>query len=323
VNGGPPTSFPPGPGRPFGDLPPPPTPLRRPKFQHPYGRHVLFFALTFFTTSFTQAFAYLLATIGTAANPFAFFTWATFTSGLWYSIPILIILSAHEFGHYFACRHHDVDATLPYFIPAPLPLTGTLGAVIRIREPFPSKRALFDIGVAGPIAGFLALLPFLYWGMSLSEVTTIPEDGSAIYFGEPLLWKLIAYAYFGPLPEGTDVALHPMGFAAWWGMLATALNLLPFGQLDGGHIMYANLGRRAIWFSAATLAAVVLLTSLSASWYSMATMLLVMALLFGFRHPVVIEDRVTLDGPRRMVSILAIVVFVLCFTPTPIEMGRP
>src|SRR5207253_1396944 len=124
---------------------------------------------------------------------------------------------------------------------------------IRIREPFPSKKALFDIGVAGPIAGFVALLPFLVAGLKMSTVA--PSTSGSMYFGEPLLWKLGEWAYFGVLhfgivpPGGADVALHPMGFAAWWGMLATALNLLPFGQLDGGHIMYAALGKRAHWLS--------------------------------------------------------------------------
>jgi hypothetical protein len=113
-------------------------PLRRPKFQHDYRRHLLFFLATLFTTSFTRAWQEFFFA---GANPLPYLTWAVFVDGLWYSIPVLLILSAHEFGHYFACRHHDVDATLPYFLPAPLPLTGTLGAVIRIREPFPSKRA--------------------------------------------------------------------------------------------------------------------------------------------------------------------------------------
>jgi membrane-associated protease RseP (regulator of RpoE activity) len=289
---------------------PRPPPL---KFQHRYVRHIVFFLLTLCTTTIAGA-------LGAGENPFASFTWATLAPGLSYSLPLLAILSAHEFGHYFACRYHNVDATLPYFIPAPLPLTGTLGAVIRIREAFPSKRALFDIGVAGPIAGFVALLPFLYWGMSLSRLMPVPADGSAIYFGEPLLWKLLERWQFGVIPDGVDVFLHPMGFAAWWGMLATALNLLPFGQLDGGHIMYANLGRRASTISIATLVLVVLLTLRSPSWVSMALMLVAMAVFFGFRHPRVLDDEVPLDAPRRLVAVLAILIFVLCLTTEQIFM---
>ena len=291
-------------------LPPP-----RPKFQHPYGRHLVFFGLTFLTTTFAPAFTLLY--IG--ANPLQALTWNVFLGGLWYSLPLLTILSAHEFGHYFACRYHRVDCTLPYFLPAPLPLTGTLGAVIRIREAFPSKRALFDIGVAGPIAGFVMLVPFLIWGMLLSNVTVMPPDGSVIYFGEPLFWKLLERIHFGVLENGADVALHPMGFAAWWGMLATAVNLLPFGQLDGGHLMYAALGRRAAWFSAITLGIIVLLTLRSSSWVAMAVMMTVMAFWFGFRHPRIIDEHEPLDRSRRVVAVIALVIFVLCFTPVPIE----
>lgn len=306
---------------------PPPPPVRR-RFQHRWRLHLLLFALTFCTTTFAQSAAFLRVPEAIAVNlwtgqwaldPLAGFTWQAFTTGLWYSLPLLTILSAHEFGHYFACRYHKVDATLPYYIPAPLPLTGTLGAVIRIREAFPSKKALFDIGVAGPIAGFVALLPFLFWGLSQSHVGPIPQDEGLIYFGEPLLWKLGEWIHFGAIAEGHDTFLEPMAFAAWWGMLATALNLLPFGQLDGGHIMYAALGRRAAWVSVATLMTVVLLNIGSASWAFFALMLVVMAFLFGFRHPRIHDEHVPLDPMRKAIAVLAAVIFLLCFTPVPID----
>jgi membrane-associated protease RseP (regulator of RpoE activity) len=291
----------------------------RPKFQHRYGVHLLLFGLTFFTTTFAQSIGAIWMTGGAVGIQTAF-TWDLFTAGLWYSIPLLTILSAHEFGHYFACRRHNVDATLPYFLPAPLPLTGTLGAVIRIKEPFPSTRALFDIGVAGPIAGFVALVPLLYWGMLMSDVSVLPAGGGGvIYFGEPLLWKAVEYGIFGAVPDGSDVMVHPLGFAAWWGMLATSLNLLPFGQLDGGHIMYAALGRHAAWLSRLTLVAVVLLTVQSASWAAMALMMIVMAFYFGFRHPRVVNEAITLTPARRLVALVALVIFALCFTPVPIQ----
>lgn len=307
----------------------PPPPVRRRRFQHRWSRHILLFVLTFFTTTFAQAQSFLLVPAAIYAmwttgqwdiNPFMGFTWPIFLNGLWYSLPLLTILSAHEFGHYFACRIHRVDATLPYFIPAPLPLTGTLGAVIRIREAFPSKNALFDIGVAGPIAGFVALVPFLVWGISLSEVDAVPVGEATLYFGEPLLWRLFEWLRFGSIPEGYDTFLNPMAFAAWWGMLATALNLLPFGQLDGGHIMYAALGRRAAWVSAATLLIVLLLTLGSTSWSLFALMLVVMALMFGFRHPSIHDEDVPLDPTRRAVAIIAALIFIVCFTPVPINM---
>lgn len=266
----------------------------RPKFQHRYWLHLLLFVVTLGTT--------------------------TLTGGFWYSIPVLLILGAHEFGHYVLCRMHDVDATLPYFIPGPPPpilLTGTFGAVIRIRQAFPSTRALFDIGIAGPIAGFVVLVPFLAWGIHYSQVLPIQEP--RIWLGEPLLIKAIIRLQFGVIPTGYDVSLHPMAFAAWWGMLATALNLMPFGQLDGGHIVYSLVGRRAWMVSVATLAGVVLLTVVSWSWIAMTIMLLVMALVLGVHHPRVIDDTTSLGTTRRLLAVFALVMFLLCFTPVPIE----
>jgi membrane-associated protease RseP (regulator of RpoE activity) len=293
--------------------PPPP----RRKFQHRYARHVLFFVLTLLTTSFTEALLFLW-NAPPGENPFRLFTFETFVRGLWYSLPLLTILGAHEFGHYFYCRRHDVDATLPYFIPAPVPLTGTFGAVIRIREPFPSKRALFDIGVAGPIAGFVALLPFLFAGLAMSTVAPIP--GNVPSFGEPLIFKLAIWLQFGTRPDGYDVFLHPMAFAAWWGTLATALNLLPFGQLDGGHISYAVLGGRARYVSAITLISAVLLTVVSLSWAAVTVMMVIMAVFLGVGHPRVIDEETPLSDRRRLVAACAAVIFIVCFTPIPIHL---
>ena len=240
--------------------------------------------------------------------------------GLIYSVPILLILGAHEFGHYYYCRKHQVDASLPYFLPTPLPLfTGTFGAVIRIRQAFPSVRALFDIGIAGPIAGFVVLLPFLYWGVTLSGVVKIPASAEVIYFGEPLLFKAVARWHFGALPPGFDIVLHPMGFAAWFGMLATAMNLLPFGQLDGGHIAYAVFGPRARYLSMATLLIIGLLMIWSFSWISMALIMLAMAFFLGFRHPPIVDEGTPLDARRQIVALVALAIFVLCFTPVPIQ----
>lgn len=268
-------------------LPPPP-----PKFQHTVGRPLLLFLLTVATT--------------------------TLFVGPWYSFAILLILGAHEFGHYFACRWHNVDCTLPYFLPAPLPMTGTLGAVIRIREPFPSRRALFDIGVAGPLAGFVTLIPFLIIGISLSTVDVVPDGDIGIWLGEPYLFKWIARQVHGPLLEGTDIFIHPLGYAAWFGMLATALNLLPFGQLDGGHIAYAVLGPRARYLSMATLGLVITLAFLTESWIVMAVMLTAMAWFMGVRHPAPLDDHTPLTPGRILVALLALAILIGCFTPEPI-----
>jgi membrane-associated protease RseP (regulator of RpoE activity) len=297
-----------------------------PKFQHRYLWHVVLFLATLATTSFVGWGHYLSFrfSVGTATVAQATST-AWILAGLSYSVPLLLILGAHEFGHYWYCRRHDVDATLPYFLPAPVPLTGTFGAVIRIKEGFPSTRALFDIGVAGPIAGFVVLLPFLYWGVGHSAIVKFPEStGDVIYFGEPLLLKAVAWWHFGQLPEGFDLVLHPTGFAAWFGMLATALNLLPFGQLDGGHIAYAAFGPRARFVSLATLLVTLGLTIVSMSWISMALIMLAMAFFLGVRHPRIPDEGAPLGARRRWIAVVALAIFVLCFTPVPIEtfLGR-
>ena len=289
------------------------------KFRHRYWVHILWFLLTVATTTWSGWGQYAGFKISLGVYTFADLWQFRWYLGLIYAAPMLLILGAHEFGHYYYCRKHNVDATLPYFLPAPLPLTGTFGAVIRIREAFPSVKALFDIGVAGPIAGFVVLLPFLYWGVTLSGVAKIPQSADIIYFGEPLLFKMMAKWHFGVLPPGHDIILHPIGFAAWFGMLATALNLLPFGQLDGGHIAYAVFGSRARYISMLTLAATVLLILRSFSWISMALIMLAMAFFLGVRHPQIVDEGTPLDTNRKLVALLALVIFVLCFTPVPIE----
>jgi membrane-associated protease RseP (regulator of RpoE activity) len=274
------------------------------RFQHRYWLHAAFFLATLASTTYVGRF------------------WGaelSWVDGLAYSLPILAILTAHEFGHYVACRIHQVDATLPYYIPAPfLPLTGTLGAVIKIREPFPHKRALFDIGVAGPIAGFVMLLPFLWWGVAHSDLIRA-DHSTGIWLGEPLLLKFFKWLSFGPLGPDADISIHPVGFAAWFGMLATSLNLLPFGQLDGGHLAYAYAGRRARFVSMGTLTITLLLCIQSLSWLAMAIMMAAMAVFLGFGHPTVIDEDAPLDRRRTLVLVAAIVIFALCFTPVPIE----
>jgi len=238
--------------------------------------------------------------------------------GLWYSVTILAILGCHELGHYYACRYYRVDASLPYFLPAPF-LTGTLGAFIRIREPIPTKRMLFDIGVAGPIAGFVVAVPALFLGLSLSHLLPLPEDFVGFSLGEPLLFRLAAWITWGTAPEGYSLNLHPMAFAAWFGLLATALNLFPIGQLDGGHISYAALGARSTQLTMAAAGTVILLTLLSSSWIAWAVLMVFMLIKFGPRHPRTLDHHIPLDRRRLLVAIGALVMFILCFTPAPIE----
>jgi len=241
-------------------------------------------------------------------------------NGLWYSASILSILGAHEFGHYFACRIYGVNASLPYFLPAPLPLTGTLGAFIRIRQSIPGKRELFDIGIAGPIAGFIVAIPVLLVGMSLSRVAALPADTTGFFeLGEPLLFRAAAWLVLGTPPEGYSINLHPMAFAAWFGLLATALNLFPIGQLDGGHISYAVFGRKSTLVTFATVGSLVGLTFVSSSWIVWTVLTVVMLIAFGPRHPRTSDEDIPLDRTRRQLAVVAFIMFVLCFTPAPIE----
>jgi hypothetical protein len=295
----------------------PPVPARR--FQHAVWKHVLLFLLTLATTTLAGADHYY-AFLSEFRRKEVPLDWSLLVSGLWYSLTILGILGAHEMGHYVACRRYRIDATLPYFLPVPPPfLTGTLGAVIRIRETFPTRTVLFDIGVAGPIAGFVVLVPALFYGLTLSYIVPAPTEGSGLYLGEPLLFQWAAQFMFGAVPDGYTINMHPMVFATWFGMLATALNLLPFGQLDGGHITYATLGRLSTPVSIVTVGSALVMTFVSTSWIVMTVMMLVMLFLLGPRHPRVLYEWEPLAPGRRWIALAALVILALCFTPVPIE----
>ena len=243
----------------------------------------------------------------------------SFVQGAWYSLTILAILGTHEFGHYLACRYYGLDASLPYFLPAPLPLTGTAGAVIRIWEPIPTKRMLFDIGAAGPISGFVVAVPALFLGLQLSRTVPLPDDFVGMSLGEPLLFQLAAWLTWGNAPNGHTINLHPMGLAAWLGLLITALNLFPIGQLDGGHIAYAALGRRSTVISLLTAGTVIGLAFFSMSWVVWAGLMLLMIIFLGPRHPRTADEHIPLDPTRQWVAVGTVAIFAVCFTPAPIE----
>ena len=245
-------------------------------------------------------------------------SWDLLWPGLGYSAAVLAVLGAHEMGHYLMCRRYDVDATLPYFLPF-ISLSGTMGAVIKIREAFPTRAALFDIAVAGPIGGFVVLVPLLFWGMGMSNVIPVPPDMDGWSLGEPLLFRFAAWLQFGHVPDGHSVNIHPVVFAAWFGMLATAWNLLPFGQLDGGHITYATLGDRSSFFSYATVAFAIMMCFISYSWIAMTVMMVAMLVVLGPRHPRVVDEYHPLSAGRVALAVVALVMFVVCFTPTPID----
>ncbi len=234
-----------------------------------------------------------------------------------YSAAILGVLGSHEMGHYLACRYYGVDCTLPFFIPIPS-IMGTGGAVIKIREAFPSRRILFDIGIAGPIAGFVVLVPLLAIAVQHSTlVHSPPHTAGSLYFGEPLLFKAMTWLKFGTVSDADQLNLHPIGFAAWFGMLATAWNLLPFTQLDGGHLSYAALGERSRHVSIVTVSAAVVMCFVSISWIVMTLLMLAAMYFFGPRHPRPLNDHEPLDGKRYALLAFAVIMFVLCFTPVP------
>ena len=292
------------------------TPAR--KFQDRRWLHLALFVLTILSTTAVGADYYVGYMSDFGRQPVRIST-ALILQGFWYSGTILLFLGAHEFGHYLACRYYQVDASLPFFIPMPLVLTGTLGAFIRIREPIPTKRMLFDIGIAGPLAGFAVALPALFIGIALSPVVRVPENLSGINLGEPLLFKTATWLTWGSIPDGYSVNLHPIGFASWFGLLATALNLFPIGQLDGGHISYAVLGRRSTTITLGSICVAIGLTFFSLSWLVWTFLLIAMTLAMGPRHPRTIDEDIPLDRTRIWLALLALLILVLCFTPNPIE----
>jgi membrane-associated protease RseP (regulator of RpoE activity) len=294
-------------------------PLVRRKFQDRVWLHVLLLLLTVYTT-YSTGLAYYVSFLSDFGRHRVALNQLSLWSGFWYAAPVLLILGAHEMGHYLMCRKYNVDASLPYFLPLPLGFSGTLGAVIRIREPFPTRTALFDIGVAGPIAGFVMLMPFLFWGLAHSKVVLTPPGMTGYAFGEPLFFKLASYLAFGSIPSNYSLNAHPMVFAAWFGMLATALNLLPFGQLDGGHIAFAAVGRLSTRISLLTAGVAIFMTFISLSWLLFTVLLLMMLLAIGPAHPPVLRDHEYIGRGREIVAVLAAVMLVVCFTPVPIEL---
>ena len=258
----------------------------------------------------------VLAGAGTFSNwPFDFLRpfrdFQALMEGIMYSSSLLVILATHELGHYFVSKKRGINATLPYFLPAPS-LFGTFGAFIKMKSPVPNRNSLVEVGVAGPIAGFVVAVPVLIIGLLLSKVVMI-QGAASLNLGDNLLVYLLTKLIFGTLPAGYDVVLHPMAFAGWIGLLVTAFNLLPMGQLDGGHIMYGLFGRKHLWIARATLAAILLLGILWQGWLIWGFL----ALIMGLRHPQPMDDVTPLDGTRKLLGWISLAILILCFTPVP------
>jgi membrane-associated protease RseP (regulator of RpoE activity) len=285
-----------------------------------YWLHILLLLLTLMTTTAVGArmqynFEHSLPFFDIDRDMGAFLTsWrhpASLFAGLPFSLTLLAILLAHEFGHYLACVFYGVDASLPYFLPAPT-FTGTFGAFIRIRSAIYAKSVLFDIGIAGPIAGFVFLLPALSVGLAMSKVVPGIGHTGDLQFGTPIILWLFEKAIF-PGIASTDLYLHPVVRAGWVGVFATAMNLLPIGQLDGGHILYAVAGDRHRVLSRIFLAALLPLGYFWQGWIFWAVILFI----FSRRHPS-IYDPEGISPSRKKLAWLALVIFVVSFMPVPI-----
>lgn len=259
-------------------------------------------------------------------DAFSMETWSRkdgWVSGLSYAIPLFIILFAHEMGHYVQCKHRGVPATFPVFMPGIwlpgaglVPFIGTFGAFIRMEVRPMSAKSLLAIGAWGPIAGFVFTVPALLWGIGLSDIRSLPEDLSeTMFLGNSLLLLFGEYLFFPNIPEGHDVYLHPMAMAGWTGCLLTALNLIPVGQLDGGHIVYSVLGRRwEKWVYGVFGILMVLGLTQFPGWLFLGAFVA----FTGIRHPQMMEGE-PVRGRMAWEAWACLVIFVLCFSPAPIE----
>ncbi len=242
--------------------------------------------------------------------------------GIWYALAIISILLAHEMGHYLMCRRYNIPATLPYFLPFPFPGLnpfGTMGAVIKMEGRIPNRKALFDVGAAGPIAGLILTIPALIIGLKLSTVIKVEQTPEfSIYLGESFLFSQLSNLIIGNLEDGYDVVLHPVAFAGWAGLFVTALNLLPIGQLDGGHILYAIFGRNSKNIYKLSLFGFVFICAI---WYQGWLLLILLLIWFGFRHPPPIDDYTKLDKKRRLIGYIIFIIFLISFTPVPFKLA--
>ena len=274
--------------------------------------HWILFLLTIITTLLSGA---IMEGARVFSNPLEII------KGIPFSFTLLFILGTHEFGHYYYARKHKVDATLPYFIPAPpfLFLIGTFGAFIKIKSPIYRKDALLQIGAAGPIAGFAIALPALVVGLLLSEVIEKNDIQGALILGDSILMKILTWITHPGLSKAQDIMLHPVAFAGWIGLLVTMLNLLPIGQLDGGHIAYAMLGEKQIIIGKIAFILLIPLSFLSINWFIWAILLLI--LMRSVKHPPIQDTHVPLSYKDKQIGYACLIIFLLCFIPAPFKIS--
>lgn len=294
--------------------------------------HIILFILTVFTTFATGL------TFG-----------GTILSALAFSGALLFILGSHEMGHYAYGRKYGVDITPPYFIPAPPVISpiGTFGAFIKIKSPISTRKALFDIGIAGPLAGIFASVPVLIIGIKLSTIVDVAQNTGeqGLTLGSPLIFTFFTGMFFGQIPEGKDLFLHPVAFAGWVGLFVTALNLIPSGQLDGGHIVYSLFSKKTHRIVSVAMIALLIIFGIGTEplfllsqrlpgsgagellsrlpefegwpgWVLWAVLLTFM----GTRHPPTIHDEGELGSGRKILGLIALLIFIGCITPVPIKL---
>ncbi|HKV55328.1 MAG TPA: site-2 protease family protein [Candidatus Binataceae bacterium] len=288
--------------------------------------NVALFLLTMLTTTMAGAYA--------AGAPVELGVPASLTNlaaGLSFSIPMMLILFAHEMGHYLTARRYGIDSSLPYFLPAPYPslfFVGTFGAFIRMRAPARTRREMFDIGAAGPWAGFVVALAAIVIGLTRSQVTPLDTSQGGMFLGNSMSFWLISRVVLGVDPNTVNVNLHPIAVAGWLGLLVTAINLLPVGQLDGGHVVYSLLGgrlhrvvSRLAWIGCGLMVVVPYLFHLNfwAGWLLWFVLLIVL----GLGHPATMDTEMPLRGSRKLAAWATIGLFIVTFTPVPIMLIPP
>lgn len=296
--------------------------------------NVILAIATVFSVSFTGALYECQCTPTTIAD---------WLSGVPMMLAVMVILAAHEFGHYFAARYHKVAVTLPYFIPLPVTLVGTMGAVIQLRSPFKTKKQLFDIGVAGPLAGLIFAIPLIFWAVAHSPVQSITREAGSALEGNSIFYLLVKYVAYGqllprfdaytdlpfwqefalllggviPPGGGIDIFIDSVALAAWFGLIVTALNLLPVGQLDGGHVIYCLLGDKARQLGLAII--ILMLFAGIFVWTGWLIWAFITFFLIGPGHPPPLNDLVDLDPARKVLAYAMIVIFLVLFMPSPFQ----
>ena len=272
--------------------------------------HWILFLLTVFTTLLAGA---IMEGAQILDNPL------DLIKGVPFSFTLMFILGTHEFGHYYYAQKHKVDASLPFFIPAPpfLFLIGTFGAFIKIKSPIYRKDALLQIGAAGPIAGFIIAVPALILGLFLSDIVEKSDIQGALILGDSILMKILTWVTHPDLMESQDIMLHPIAFAGWIGLLVTMLNLLPIGQLDGGHVAYAMLGEKQKLIGQAAFILLVPLSFLSINWLVWGLVLLL--LMRTVKHPPIQDIHIPLSESDKRIGYICLLIFILCFIPAPFK----